>query len=106
GFYVRNSAQTLALIDEADSAGARLQYDVFHMQIMEGDLAQTIEGNLSRIGHIQIAAVPGRNEPGTGEINFPFLFAHLDTLGYRGWVGCEYKPKTTTVDGVGGHGAG
>ena len=72
---------------------------------MEGDIARTVQKHLPRIAHIQLADNPGRNEPGTGEINYPFLFRHLDTIGYRGWVGCEYKPRTTTVDGLGWHGA-
>jgi hydroxypyruvate isomerase len=71
------------------------------MQIMEGDLARTIEGNLDAINHIQLADNPGRNEPGTGEINYRFLFEHLDRIGYQGWVGCEYKPATTTEAGLG-----
>jgi hydroxypyruvate isomerase len=70
------------------------------MQIMEGDLARSIEAHLPRIGHIQIADNPGRHEPGTGEINYPFLFEHLERIGYAGWVGCEYKPATTTVAGL------
>jgi hydroxypyruvate isomerase len=70
------------------------------MQIMEGDLAMTIERLLSRIGHIQIADVPARQEPGTGEINFDYLLAHLDALGYAGWVGCEYNPRGDTVEGL------
>ena len=78
-----------------------LQYDIYHMQVMEGDLARTIEANLGRIAHIQIADNPGRNEPGTGEINYPFLYAHLDRIGYAGWVGAEYKPKAGTVEGLG-----
>ncbi len=71
------------------------------MQIMEGDLAPTLERNLGRIAHIQIADTPGRHEPGSGEINYPFLFDHLDRLGYDGWVGCEYKPAAGTVEGLG-----
>ena len=63
---------------------------------MEGDLANTIERELTRIGHIQIADNPGRHEPGTGEINYPFLFHRIDELGYDGWIGCEYKPGRTT----------
>jgi hydroxypyruvate isomerase len=78
-----------------------IQHDLYHMQRMEGELAATLEKNLHRIGHIQIADNPGRNEPGTGEINYPFLFALLDRLGYRGWIGCEYKPRTTTEAGLG-----
>ena len=77
--------------------------DVFrqhHMQRMEGELAATIERLLPHIAHIQVADNPGRHEPGTGEINYSFLFAHLDRLGYEGWIGAEYKPKTTTTEGL------
>ena len=77
------------------------QYDIYHMQIMEGDLAPTIEKHLSNIGHMQLADTPGRHEPGTGEINYPFLFAFLDKIGYQGWIGCEYKPATSTEAGLG-----
>lgn len=79
----------------------KLLYDIYHMQIMEGDLARTIAEHLPQIAHIQLADNPGRNEPGTGEINYDFLFRHLDAIGYQGWIGCEYKPKTTTVEGLG-----
>ena len=78
-----------------------LQYDIYHMQVMEGDLARTIEANLARIAHVQLADNPGRHEPGTGEINYPFLYEHLDRIGYAGWVGAEYKPKAGTVEGLG-----
>ncbi|SHF27509.1 hydroxypyruvate isomerase [Modicisalibacter ilicicola DSM 19980] len=101
GFFLNYSAQALALFDEAGSNNLKLQYDIYHMQIMEGDLAPTIEQHLARIAHIQIADNPGRHEPGTGEINYPFLFAHLDRLGYAGWVGCEYKPLAGTREGLG-----
>ena len=101
GFYLRNSGQALALMDEARSANLKLQYDVFHMQIMEGDLAATIEANIARIGHIQIADVPDRHEPGTGEINYAFLFDRIDRIGYQGWIGCEYTPAGRTEDGLG-----
>ena len=70
------------------------------MQIMEGDLTPTMQSNLDIIRHIQIADNPGRNEPGTGEINYPFLFDALDKMGYDGWIGCEYKPLTTTEEGL------
>ena len=101
GFYLTRTAQALSVIDEVGSDNLWLQYDVYHMQIMEGDLVQTIETNLSAIRHVQIADNPGRNEPGTGEINYDFVLAELDRLGYAGWVGCEYKPLTTTEDGLG-----
>jgi len=71
------------------------------MQVMEGDLARTIETNLALIPHMQLADNPGRNEPGTGEINYPFLFDHIDCVGYTGWIGCEYKPRSTTDAGLG-----
>lgn len=101
GFFLRNSGQALALMDEAAVANVRLQYDVFHMQIMEGDLAATIEADIARIGHIQIADVPDRHEPGTGEINYPFLLDRIDRIGYQGWIGCEYTPAGRTEDGLG-----
>jgi hydroxypyruvate isomerase len=71
------------------------------MQRMEGELANTIQRNLAQIAHLQLADNPGRNEPGTGEINYRFLFGHLDAIGYDGWIGCEYKPKGSTIDGLG-----
>jgi hydroxypyruvate isomerase len=101
GFYVNRTAQALAILDEVGADNAYLQYDLYHAQRMEGELATTVERHLARIAHIQIADNPGRNEPGTGEINFAFLFRHLDRIGYGGWVGCEYKPATTTEAGLG-----
>jgi hydroxypyruvate isomerase len=89
------------VIDEVAAPNLRLQYDAYHMQVMEGDLASTLQRLLGRIGHVQIADNPGRHEPGTGEIHYPFLLAHLDRIGYRGWVGCEYRPATTTEAGLG-----
>jgi hydroxypyruvate isomerase len=101
GFYLNRTAQALDVINKVGSGNLYVQYDIYHMQIMEGDVARTIEANLPRIAHIQLADNPGRNEPGTGEINYPFLFAHIDRIGYRGWIGAEYKPKTTTDAGLG-----
>jgi hydroxypyruvate isomerase len=101
GFYVCGTQQTLELIGATGSDNIFVQYDVYHMQRMEGELAATMEQHLPRIAHIQIADNPGRNEPGTGEINYPYLFALLDRIGYAGWIGCEYKPRTTTVEGLG-----
>ena len=100
GFFLTGTRQTIDILDAAGEGNALLQYDVFHMQIMEGDLARTLERLLPRIGHVQIADVPTRHEPGTGEINFAFLLAHLDAVGYDGWVGCEYNPLGDTVEGL------
>ncbi|MDO8789141.1 MAG: hydroxypyruvate isomerase [Sulfuritalea sp.] len=101
GLFVATSHVGLELIKAVDSDNLRLQYDVYHAQVMEGDLARTLEEHLPQIGHIQIADNPGRREPGTGEINFPFLFSHLDRIGYAGWVGCEYKPSGRSEDSFG-----
>jgi len=100
GFFLNTSKEGIDAIDAAGADNLLLQYDVFHMQIVEGDLAKTIERLLPRIGHIQIADVPGRNEPGTGEVNFGWLLPHIDALGYRGWIGAEYIPKGDTVQGL------
>jgi hydroxypyruvate isomerase len=100
-FYLTNTAQAVALINAVGSDNLFVQYDIYHMQIMEGDLAPTIESNLRHIAHIQLADTPGRHEPGTGEINYPFLFRHLDKIGYGGWIGCEYKPEKNTPEGLG-----
>jgi hydroxypyruvate isomerase len=101
GFFLCHTQQGLDIIDDVGSDNIALQYDIYHMQIMEGDLAPTIERNLARIAHMQLADNPGRNEPGTGEINYPFLFEFIDKLGYGGWIGCEYKPAARTEDGLG-----
>ncbi|WP_273860414.1 hydroxypyruvate isomerase [Photobacterium sp. GSS17] len=100
GFFLNTTEQGKAVIAEVGSTNLSLQYDIYHMQIMEGDLATTLTDNLVQIGHVQLADNPGRHEPGTGEINYPFVLSHLDSLGYEGWVGCEYKPKTTTLEGL------
>ena len=100
GFFLNTSTDARRIIDEVHSTNIAFQYDVYHMQIMEGDLAQTIEDNLDIVRHIQIADNPGRHEPGTGEINYPFLFDHLDKLGYDGWVSAEYVPSGATADGL------
>jgi hydroxypyruvate isomerase len=105
GFFLNRTEQAAQIIADVGSPNLFIQYDIYHMQIMEGDIARTAQKHLARIAHVQLADNPGRNEPGTGEINYPFLFRHLDAIGYRGWVGCEYKPRTTTVDGLGWHAA-
>ncbi|WP_315770440.1 MULTISPECIES: hydroxypyruvate isomerase [unclassified Bradyrhizobium] len=101
GFVLNRTAQALQLISEVESDNLFVQYDIYHMQIMEGDLARTMQKHLARIAHIQLADNPGRHEPGTGEINYAFLFRHLDAIGYPGWIGCEYKPRATTAEGLG-----
>jgi hydroxypyruvate isomerase len=100
GFYLNRTAQALQVLDEVGADNAFVQYDAYHAQRMEGELAATLQQHLARIAHVQIADNPGRHEPGSGEINYEFLFAHLDRIGYAGWVGCEYKPTTTTEVGL------
>jgi hydroxypyruvate isomerase len=101
GFHLNTSRQALAIMRAVGSDNLKLQYDLFHMQIVEGDLAKTIEANLAAIGHVQFADVPDRHEPGTGEVNFDFLFGWLDRVGYRGWVGAEYVPAQGTAASLG-----
>ncbi|WP_077033994.1 hydroxypyruvate isomerase [Pelomonas sp. KK5] len=100
GFFVNRTDQALAILDEVGADNAFVQYDIYHAQRMEGELAATMEKHLSRIGHIQLADNPGRNEPGSGEINYEFLFKHIDRIGYAGWIGCEYKPAGATEAGL------
>ncbi|MEY2632143.1 MAG: hypothetical protein RIR00_797 [Pseudomonadota bacterium] len=101
GYWLDTPAKAFQLQAEIAQPNLAVQLDLYHAQVMAGDLARTLAAELPRIGHIQIADNPGRNEPGTGEINYPFLFAELDRLGYAGWVGCEYKPRQGTLDGLG-----
>jgi hydroxypyruvate isomerase len=101
GYYLDRSRRAFELMDEVGAQNLHYLYDVYHMQIVEGDLAPTIEARLPRIGHVQIADTPGRHEPGTGEINYRFLLRFLDRIGYRGIVGCEYRPLGRTEDGLG-----
>lgn len=101
GFFVNRTRQALAIMDEVGSDNLALQFDIYHTQVMEGDLTPSIEACFDRIGHIQVADNPGRHEPGTGEIAYPFLFGRLDALGYAGWIGCEYKPLGRTEAGLG-----
>jgi hydroxypyruvate isomerase len=101
GFFLSRTDQAIEIIGEVGSDNLFLQYDIYHMQIMEGDLATRIERHRPLIAHIQLADTPGRHEPGTGEINYPFLFGFIDRIGYNGWIGCEYKPARTTAEGLG-----
>lgn len=101
GYYLNYSLQTFDIIEDVGADNIALQYDVYHAQVMEGDIAPTLSKFIDRIGHVQIADTPGRHEPGTGEINYPFVLSHLDAIGYQGWVGCEYIPADTTLGGLG-----
>lgn len=103
GFFVNRTQQALDLMDEVGSDNLYLQYDIYHAQRMEGELANTLQAALPRIAHLQLADNPGRHEPGTGEINYRYLFDLIDQLGYSGHIGCEYKPKD---GGPGGTDAG
>ncbi len=100
GFYLTSTRDALSLIREVNHPNLFYQYDVYHMQVMEGNLAETIKNHLDRIAHIQIADNPGRHEPGTGEINFHNLFRFIDEAGYQGFIGCEYRPLETTEAGM------
>lgn len=100
GFYLSKTAQGIAILDAVAADNAFLQYDIYHAQRMEGELANTIQKYFDRIAHIQLADNPGRNEPGTGEINYGYLFDLLTRLGYKGYIGCEYKPLKTTEAGL------
>ena len=101
GYWLDDVDKAFRLRAGIARGNVRVQYDIYHAQIIAGDLARTLEANIGQIGHVQVADNPGRHEPGSGEINYPFLFALLDRLGYDGWVGCEYKPLTTTEAGLG-----
>lgn len=101
GYFINSQDQTIDLLDQAGAENTALQMDLYHCQIVEGDLAVKIRRNIDRIGHVQIAGVPERHEPDGGEVNYPYLFELLDGLGYRGWIGCEYRPRGATRDGLG-----
>jgi hydroxypyruvate isomerase len=101
GFFLSGTQQAIDIITEVGSDNLFLQYDIYHAQRMEGELANSIQKHLAKIAHIQLADNPGRNEPGTGEINYAYIFAMLDRIGYAGWIGCEYKPAATTEAGLG-----
>jgi hydroxypyruvate isomerase len=100
GYSVFRTNQSRAAVEATGADNVKVQYDIYHMQIMEGDVTRAIEANLDVIGHFQLADNPGRHEPGTGEINYDFLLPHIDSLGYEGWVGCEYAPAGDTVAGL------
>jgi len=101
GYFLNTQADAHGIREEVGAANLKVQMDFYHVQIMEGDIAMKLRKYLPHIGHIQIAGVPERNEPDTGEINYPYLFLLLDELGYDGWLGCEYRPAKGTLEGLG-----
>jgi hydroxypyruvate isomerase len=101
GYFLNTTTQAMAVIDRVGHPNLQLQLDLYHVQIMEGDLAHRIRALAGRYPHIQIAGNPGRHEPDIGEINYPFLFDLLDEIGYAGWIGCEYRPRADTRVGLG-----
>lgn len=103
GYYLHTQAQAHALVEAVDAACLKVQMDLYHCQISEGDVATKLHQYIpgGRVGHIQIAGVPERHEPNVGELHYPYLFGALDRLGYDGWVGCEYRPRGSTSAGLG-----
>ncbi|UEM02073.1 hydroxypyruvate isomerase [Skermanella rosea] len=101
GYFLNTSTAGRKIMAAVSRPNLKLQFDIYHTQIMEGDLAERLRQNLEAIGHIQIAGTPGRHEPNIGEINYPFLFNLIDEIGYTGWIGCEYRPRAETRAGLG-----
>jgi len=101
GYFLNTQAEGHAIREEVGEPNLKVQMDFYHAQIMEGDLTKTFQKYLPHIGHIQIASVPDRHEPDEGELNFPHLYQLLDDSGYAGYVGCEYRPRGKTEDGLG-----
>ncbi len=101
GYFLNHTAQARRIIEAVGSDNLFLHLDCYHMQMLEGNLAQSIRDNIAITRHFQIAGVPGRHEPDVGEINYPFIFDLMDELGYTGWVGCEYRPYGATLEGLG-----
>jgi len=101
GFFLNRQDEAHAVLSEVGAANLKVQMDLYHCQIVEGDLAVKLNRYVRNVGHIQIAGVPARNEPDIGEVHYPFLFDLIDHLGYDGWIGCEYRPRAATSDGLG-----
>jgi hydroxypyruvate isomerase len=101
GYFLNRQAEAHAILEQTGASNLKTQMDFYHAQIVEGDLSAKLQQYLPHVGHIQIAGVPGRNEPDRGEINYPHLFDLLDRLGYDGWIGCEYRPAGVTAQGLG-----
>ena len=101
GYFLNTTTQAMSVIERVGRPNLKLQLDLYHVQIMEGDLAHRVRALFDHYPHVQIAGNPGRHEPDIGEINYPYLFDLLDELGYEGWIGCEYRPKGETRAGLG-----
>lgn len=101
GFFLNRTEQVIKLINEVDVPNVFIQYDIYHAQREEGEITATLRANIDKIGHIQIADNPGRHQPGTGEINYPYIFKELDTLGYKGYIGLEYVPSPNSQESLG-----
>lgn len=101
GFFLNRQDEAQAVCAEVGSENLKVQFDIYHCQIVEGDIAMKLQRDMAGIGHIQIAGVPDRHEPDLGELNYPYLFERIDALGYAGWIGCEYRPKAGTSAGLG-----
>ena len=99
-YFLNDFAYTSALIDELGLPNVKLQFDVYHRQILHGDVTMSFRALQPIVGHIQVASVPSRNEPDGEELNFPYLFAEFDRLHYDGYIGCEYNPRAGTVEGL------
>ena len=100
GFFLNTTDQAAAIIAAAGPEKLGMQFDLYHCQITEGDVVKRVEKHLPLIAHMQVADTPGRHEPGTGEVNWPFVFKTIDALGFRGWIGCEYRPAGETLAGL------
>ncbi|VVD81676.1 hydroxypyruvate isomerase [Pandoraea communis] len=100
-YFLTRQAQAQAILQDVGASNLKVQFDAYHCQIVEGDLAMKLRQHIANIAHVQVAGVPARHEPDTGEVNYPFLFRLLDELGYAGWIGCEYRPQGATRDGLG-----
>jgi len=101
GYFLNHTGHARRILEQVGSRNLFLHLDIYHMQMLEGHLAETLEENIGVTRHFQIAGVPGRHEPTVGEINYPYLFDLLDSLGYQGWIGCEYRPRGVTSEGLG-----
>ena len=101
GFFLNTTDEAASVIEAVGPERIGMQFDLYHCQVTEGDLVPRVEKHLPLTAHMQVADTPGRHEPGTGEVNWPFVFRRIDELGFGGWIGCEYRPAGATEDGLG-----